>query len=324
MEDIRWYLEDYLQYPDEPAPRIAHRVEGRIAQLGTLLFEAVFRRPDGANEIWNHVANNLGRTSVEIICGSPEGRNIPWEFLQETKLSTPLAVTAASFVRTAPQASLSQVQMAARHSVIRILLVICRPGAGDDVPFRSIATRLVNRLGRTSNDPFVVDVLRPPVFNALRHVLQSAREAGRPYDIVHFDGHGIFAGLHATGAGVTSAPRGYVLFENPATRVNTQYVHGTLLGNVLSQAGIRLLVLNACRSGRATPARGSFADEVLATGVPNVIAMRYNVYVDTAADFIEGVYNAIAGGATVDNAVTSARRDLHAHPLRNSLVAGYL
>jgi hypothetical protein len=33
-EDIRWYLEDYLQYPAAPAPLIAQRVEGRIGALG--------------------------------------------------------------------------------------------------------------------------------------------------------------------------------------------------------------------------------------------------------------------------------------------------
>src|SRR6185436_11286188 len=30
-EDLRWYLEDFLQYPQEPAPVIAQRVEGRMS-----------------------------------------------------------------------------------------------------------------------------------------------------------------------------------------------------------------------------------------------------------------------------------------------------
>jgi hypothetical protein len=28
-EDLRWYLEDFLQYPQEPAPTIALRIEGQ-------------------------------------------------------------------------------------------------------------------------------------------------------------------------------------------------------------------------------------------------------------------------------------------------------
>jgi hypothetical protein len=38
QEDIRWYLEDYLQYPLEPAPKIAARIESRMAEPGAELF----------------------------------------------------------------------------------------------------------------------------------------------------------------------------------------------------------------------------------------------------------------------------------------------
>jgi hypothetical protein len=41
-EDIRWYLEDYLLYPIEPAPMVAARVERRITELGRELFGKVF------------------------------------------------------------------------------------------------------------------------------------------------------------------------------------------------------------------------------------------------------------------------------------------
>ena len=42
-EDLRWYLEDYLQYPHDPAPNIAARIEHRMTKLGTELFEKVFQ-----------------------------------------------------------------------------------------------------------------------------------------------------------------------------------------------------------------------------------------------------------------------------------------
>ena len=40
--DLRWYLEDYLQYPLDPAPQIAARIEGRIRDLGIELFKKIF------------------------------------------------------------------------------------------------------------------------------------------------------------------------------------------------------------------------------------------------------------------------------------------
>lgn len=38
--DLRWYLEDFLQYPQEPAPTIARRIEGRWRRFVAELYEA--------------------------------------------------------------------------------------------------------------------------------------------------------------------------------------------------------------------------------------------------------------------------------------------
>ena len=47
-EDLRWYLEDFLQYPEVPAPAIAQRIEGRMAGVGSDLFKALFQVPRAA------------------------------------------------------------------------------------------------------------------------------------------------------------------------------------------------------------------------------------------------------------------------------------
>ncbi|OLB77501.1 MAG: hypothetical protein AUI14_15850 [Actinobacteria bacterium 13_2_20CM_2_71_6] len=41
-EDVRWYLEDFLEYPLDPAPAIAARVERRLTGIGTELFRLAF------------------------------------------------------------------------------------------------------------------------------------------------------------------------------------------------------------------------------------------------------------------------------------------
>ena len=38
LNDLPWYLEDYLQCPHDPAPKIAARIEQRVAQIGAELF----------------------------------------------------------------------------------------------------------------------------------------------------------------------------------------------------------------------------------------------------------------------------------------------
>ena len=102
-EDIRWYLEDFLQYPHDPAPTIAARIEGRMAEIGTELFEALFR--DDARDLWATLRTHLNETRVEIVTTVAEATTIPWELVRDPKTDTPLALRACSFVRAQPQAA---------------------------------------------------------------------------------------------------------------------------------------------------------------------------------------------------------------------------
>jgi hypothetical protein len=54
-------------------------------------------------------------------------------------------------------------------------------------PIRSVASRLA-RGGGADMEGLDLDVLRPPTFARLEKVLHEAAAAGRPYDVVHFDG----------------------------------------------------------------------------------------------------------------------------------------
>ncbi len=61
QEDLRWYLEDYLQQPFEPESQIAARVEQRLRDVGIDLFKAVFQADDDARDLWatfRHIVHN--------------------------------------------------------------------------------------------------------------------------------------------------------------------------------------------------------------------------------------------------------------------------
>jgi CRISPR/Cas system-associated endoribonuclease Cas2 len=62
LEDIRWYLEDFLQSPMDPAPAIAARIERRMAEIGLDLFTKVL----GDTLVWQEVRHDLSGTRVEI------------------------------------------------------------------------------------------------------------------------------------------------------------------------------------------------------------------------------------------------------------------
>ena len=61
-------------------------------------------------------------------------------------------------------------------------------------------------------------------------------------------------------------------------------------------------------------AYGSLAAEVADAGVPGVVAMRYNVYVATAAQYTADLYAHLLAGKPLGQAATAARRALAADP----------
>ena len=349
-EDLRWYLEEFLQYPQEPAPTVARRVEGRIAEIGTTLFQAVFEANNDTRRIWSRVEERLPETRIEIISGVTEAATIPWELLREPAADVALALTAHSFVRAQPNTARAPRLPAIKEGKIRILLVLCRPRGDRDVPFRSVASQLIRGLSEANRETYDLDILRPPTFEQLGKVLRQAHRDGQPYHVVHFDGHGTYLEVEEPGmlgsllgrlspfllAGPRTGKHGYLLFENPQLEENGELVDGNSLGKLLQDTGVSVLVLNACRSAHTEPspapstseaetasdphsqvrAFGSLAQEVMDAGVAGVVAMRYNVYVVTAAQFVAELYDSLVDGATVGEAVTLARKNLADNPLR--------
>jgi tetratricopeptide (TPR) repeat protein len=345
-EDLRWYLEDYLQYPVEPAPEIARAVEARLAALGAELFRQVFRTSDDARELWFALKGSLSDARVEVATGVDGAAGIPWELLRDPATDGPLALRSGAFVRALAETA-APVRVPPASEKLRVLLVICRPGGRADVPFRSVASHLV-RLSSGAREVFQLDVLRPPTFAQLDRVLQAARAAGAPYHVVHFDGHGAWLDDDTLAAGTVggldrqrfsvlspqrSGSHGYLVFEDPSVKENQQLVDGPALGQLLVDGRVPVLVLNACRSAHAglatepeqdagldahgrVRAYGSLAQEVMDAGVAGVVAMGHNVYVVTAAQFIAEVYTGLLAGRELGQAVTAARRQLAASPLR--------
>lgn len=322
QERIRWYLEDYLEYPHDPAPKIASDIEREMAAIGRRLAEGIFRGSEAARDVWNAFEQHLGGARIEIATGAAEATAIPWELLADPRDGRPLALTARSFVRV-PRGAATALPPQGAAGKVRILLVICRPGGRDDVPFRSVASLLARRLNNDARDAFDLNVLRPPTWERLCRVLRSASERGQPYHVVHFDGHGTYGDL-----GTGGRKRGYIFLEGSA-------VHGAIFGDLLSRTQVHLLVLNACQSAyavslarpeehvsdggvsRVETTYGSFAQEVIDAGAAGVVAMRCKVYVVTAAQFVAELYAALAAGRTLGEAVAHARKHLHDQPERH-------
>ena len=188
-ERIRWYLEDYLQFDEDPAPQIAARVETLMAERGEDLFSKIFAGRDDAMQLWTFAQLHLPQMRIEIATGVAEATAIPWELIRNPNNRVNLALSAQSFVRAQAGAQAALAPSPGGDKV-RILLVICRPRAEADVPFRSVASRIVKGLSDKDRKAFQLDVLRPPTYEQLAKELKLAHARGEPYHIVHFDGHG--------------------------------------------------------------------------------------------------------------------------------------
>ncbi|MCU7724557.1 CHAT domain-containing protein [Actinoplanes sp. KI2] len=344
-ERIRWYLEDFLEYPLDPAPELAAGVESRLAEIGTRLFQLVFAEEE-ARELWASVRGTLHEVRVEVACEVDAAAILPWELLRDPRTLRPVALEAAEYVRVNAQPAKRVPRRPADDADrLRVLLVICRPGGGDDVPFRSVGALLLKT--PQAREVLGLTVLRPPTFAALSSVLEQAHAAGKPFHAVHFDGHGTYLpASRLRGGGVPVSParygllsplregtHGYLLFEDPTAPNNQQLVDGPALGALLARTGVGALVLNACRSAYAEAADeprtdqadvhsqvrgyGSLALEVSDAGVAGVVAMRYNVYVVTAAQFVADLYGALLAGRTLGRAVSVGRQQLAAQPNRS-------
>jgi len=248
-EKIRWYLEDYLQFAEAPAPQIAARIEILMAERGEALFRAIFDRRNEAIQLWAFVEPHLSSTRIEIITGIAEAATIPWELIRNPRTGVNLALSARAFVR-AQQGGPTSLAPAPSAGKVRILLAICRPRGEDDVPFRSVAGQLVQGLSDIDREAFQLDVLRPPTWAQLAKALKLAKEKGEPYHVVHFDGHGIYADPETLeGAGQVfgnmtlkleaKSPRGYLAFEDPDSKTRSQFVDGFTVGGLLRDAGVR-------------------------------------------------------------------------------------
>lgn len=343
QEDIRWYLEDYLQRADVVEAVTVAQIEERMKTRGEELYKQVLAANYDTQALWFSIRNDLAVLRVEITTGVAEAASIPWELMRDPQLDSPISVRVKAFVRIQSQPSISFVPIPpAEDGRIRLLYIACWPGGLRDVPLRAVANRLLQDLG-ADRARFDITALRPPTFERLQQELADANAAGRPYHIVHFDGHGIYADLsqstladwiggfssHTLGAG-KPGKHGYLLFEHSGED-KMRPVDGQTLGQLLHDHGAPVLVLNACQSAMheastapetadnvhdEVRAIGSLAQAVVDQGIPAVLGMRYSVYVVTAAQYIGQLYAALAKGRSFGQAATEGRRHLHLNPDR--------
>lgn len=309
-ENLRWYLEEYAEWPYEQFLQRARKIEAILPELGKRLYHTVFASAGALSlvQAWRlyHLPAGTQR-QISIISEIPSVLSLPWELLDDEHGFLALhASHPVAFIRRLPKRELA-VFPTPFEPPLRILLVTARPTHVGFVDPRSIARELLDEVQpQIDAGSIALEFLRPPTLSALRARLSDTTKP--PIQVLHFDGHGIFD---------LEQGQGLLAFEDEEGQLSR--VSAEDLAQVLQDSGVRLAVLTACQSAQssADDAFSSVATRLIGSGIDTVVAMSASIQVVSATRYAEAFYRSLATGAEVSVAQERARLALHDDPRRH-------
>ena len=161
-----------------------------------------------------------------------------------------------------------------------------------------------------------LSILNPPTFAALSAELDRAEKSGRPYHVVHFDGHGVFDRSRRDSPGGRQG-LGPLVFEHPDDVRKTferrgETVDCKTLSGLIKDRRVPLFFLEACQTAHAeTDPTSSVAGTLLQGGAASVAAMSHSVLVETPRRFVGPFYQALLEGERVGQAMLAGQKALH-------------
>ena len=230
LDDIRWYIEKYFSWPTGVFKVRAGKTETALPQWGEALFQAAIGGTSAreALEAWTNAGAGTNRRFSVQVDGEPmEGTeeeeaalvreaashllSLPWEILHDGTSYLSQGGNGVRVRRRLPNRKRTTTIEA--DLPIRVLLLSPRPEVDEDgntvgyLDHRSSALPLVQAVEHLGEGLVKVDILSPPTFPALQAALKRGREENDPYEIVHFDGHGVYDRQVGVGALCFEHPR---------------------------------------------------------------------------------------------------------------------
>ncbi len=238
--------------------------------------------------LYPHLAMNSIRIWLDI---DPDLRYLPWECVWIDGSSG----FAEGFLSLHPHTVLireveAPFEPETSERAGRLLIAWANPGS-KQFPFLHGITSEVNAIKRAleSHECSGTQVLELPY--ATPTSIRKAVEDWQP-DMLHFVGHG---SKTATGC--------VVAFEGDQ-RGHAVPIHGEDLSGMLAGQGLRMVVFSGCFTGTAV---SGLADNLVAKGVPSVIAMQAPIQDAIAGLFARAFYSSLAVGESLELALQSGR-----------------
>jgi hypothetical protein len=267
--------------------------EAGLVSLGKDIFETLFRGE--VRRLYDAARTAQPNGQLHIIFTSMISwiADLPWEFAYDPVRKNFLATSEVNFTRNVDTAIPADRISSRDH--LRILVVVAQPLGLAHLSVDEEITRVKSGFQDLIAAGLAqVDVL----LDVTPALLHQTLQVSRPYDILHFIGHGEFNEDTGTGC---------LVFETENQGVQT--VDSQVLQQIVCRRGIRLMFLNACetgKGGRADFNRG-VAPALVAAGVPVVVANQFSVLDVSATAFARHFYWALAQGRSVGDAAREAR-----------------
>jgi hypothetical protein len=155
FEDLRWYLEDFMDLPDGGSLVRAHRVEEKLRNWGRDFYHALFK--DGDNrELLNEMQAEDAPRLLTLATSNVDILRLPWELMADSR--GPLVrqgITIRRQLETARRAIEFQTTLP-----LRILYVVSRPGDLGFIDPRLSSRSMLDALAPLGDDVHV-DFCRP-------------------------------------------------------------------------------------------------------------------------------------------------------------------
>jgi CHAT domain-containing protein len=260
-----------------------------LCQIGNQLFNALFSGEIG--KLYAASRSMLEEDQgivirLRIPAGAEEIAALPWEFTAEPG-SEPLVLLDAPIARYLPQPT----PLPTLHATLplKVLLTGAQtpPPAAIERELQAVKDALEG-LG----DHVQIQLVPHLTAAALREHLREE------FHIWHFVGHGGF-----DKAGTTAQ----LLFEDASG--DSDSIGARELNIMLNRSGIRLVVLNACNSGKLAiePFR-SIAPALIRAQIPAVVAQQFKVPEEATRAFVTDFYRSLARGFPIDDCITEGRK----------------
>ena len=162
LEDLRWYLEDYLDAPYGVYEDRGAQIQRNLKDWGEAVFTAAL------GPVWaafRELTTVDAAPDVVIRSASPALLALPWELMRDPGRPAPVALDLGGMSRAIGTTDLAK-GIDVPGGRLRVLMVISRPKGVRDVGYQMIARPLIARLAAVRGDVDLV-VLRPPTLDAL-------------------------------------------------------------------------------------------------------------------------------------------------------------